>query len=514
MADLFVALLNANLALAAAVAVVMAVRLPVRRVFGARAAYGLWIVPPMTALAMLVPTRVVTVVVPSLPAEARTIEQEALADPALLAGGAVDPRVLILTLWLVGALASLAWLAWRQVQFARAARAGRAGPAVVGVLRPRIVIPSDFDDRYTPREREVVLAHEETHLARRDPPVNALLALVTCVSWFNPAVHVMSRWLRIDQELACDARVVAAYPKARKAYAEAMLKTQLAARPLPLGCHWSAHPLAQRVRLLSRPAPSRARRLTGIGLALAMAGAGAGMVWTSRPPEVVLSVEAAAPIAPPSPRRAPTAPAPPDAPRPASRPPAPTPQTAPVAVAKPAPDMEPVLLPALAVAEILPPLPPPGLRKLKIIHAVADRSAVEPGSAVRVQASGVAPDGVPLWADFTAFGSQRIYRKGAYEKGESRYSLFTSVVQEGERLRVTVSFGREFRPHLTGSIDLLPGHTGVVTLPTGQDIVVTATVRPETPDEIEEGRQLMAYRDTLQRLRPGFPERIERPEQG
>ncbi len=146
------------------------------------------------------------------------------------------------------------------------------------------------------------------------------------------------------------------------------------------------------------------------------------------------------------------------------------------------------------------------MRRVRIIRAVADRSQVQPGSAVRVVASGVAPDGAHLWADFTAFGSQRLYRKGAYERGGSRYSLFTSVVQQGERLLVTVSLGRGFRPDQTGSIELLPNQTGVVRLPTGQDIVVTTSIRAETPDEIEEGRQLTAYQAMFEGMR--------RPERG
>ena len=48
---------------------------------------------------------------------------------------------------------------------------------------------------------------------------------------------------------------------------------------------------------------------------------------------------------------------------------------------------------------------------------------------------------------------------------------------------------------------------------------VVATVRPETPDELEEGRQLTAYRDLFKELRPDRlmelrPERPDRPERG
>lgn len=496
MAELFSDLLDLNLAMAVAVAAVMALRPPARRLFGARVAYGLWNLPLLAVLAMLLPARVLTIRVPAASVEAG---QASVVSGTTLANAPVDIRPYLAGLWLLGVVASLAWLAWNQLQFARAAKAGKAGPAVIGVLRPRVVVPDDFEGRYTPREREVVLAHEHAHLQRRDPPVNALMALATCVNWFNPAVHVMSRWLRIDQELACDAGVVAAYPKARRAYAEAMLKTQLAARPLPLGCHWAAHPLAQRVRLLSRPTPSRFRRLAGLCCIAVLGLGGASAVWVSRPPDVVMALDPPRLVETPPARapRPPSAPAAPPAPKAAPH----RALTAPAPVAVTEPILAPVPEPPPVAIE-----PPMQMRRARIIHAVADRSQVQPGSAVRVVASGVAPDGAHLWADFTAFGSQRLYRKGAYERGGSRYSLFTSVVQQGERLLVTVSLGRGFRPDQTGSIDLLPNQTGVVRLPTGQDIVVSTSVRAETPDEIEEGRQLTAYQAMFEGMR--------RPERG
>jgi beta-lactamase regulating signal transducer with metallopeptidase domain len=491
MTEVLAALLRINLALAVAVAGVMLLRLPVRRLFGARIAYGLWILPPLAALAMLAPARVVTVRLAATAMETAETTFAPAATTSITAPFDVQP--LLSGLWLAGALACLAWQSWRQVQFARAARAGRAGPAVVGLLRPRVVTPADFAQRYTPTEREIVLAHERVHLERGDPAVNAALALLTCVNWFNPAAHVMSRWLKIDQELACDARVVAAHPKARKAYAQAMLKTQLAARPLPLGCHWSAHPLAERVRLLTRPAPSRSRRLVGASLTAVLGLAGAVGAWAARPAEVVTTFEAPSPAAAVPERPAlehvafsRSAPSAPSRLKPPSRPPAPVSPAETTVAAEPT--ATPPTAPSPARFE-----PTYELRRIRVIRAVADRSLVQPGSAVRVVANGVAPDGVPIWSDFTAFGSQQLYRKGAYERGGSRYSVFTSVVQEGERLRVTVSLGRAFKPELTGSIDLAPNQTGVLRLPTGQPMVVTATVRPETPEEVEEGRRMLDY---------------------
>src|SRR5690606_27588265 len=100
----------------------------------------------------------------------------------------------------------------------------RAGPVVIGVLKPRIVVPADFARRFTVEERALVLAHERGHLARRDPMINAIAVLVRSLGWFNPLVHVAAAALRIDQELACDARVLAK-DRAPRCYAGAMLKS-------------------------------------------------------------------------------------------------------------------------------------------------------------------------------------------------------------------------------------------------------------------------------------------------
>src|SRR3546814_10618324 len=75
------------------------------------------------------------------------------------------------------------------------------------------------------------------------------MAALRCVYWFNPLLWIAADRFRRDQELACDATVVARHPHARRAYGEAMVKTQLSAMPAPLACHWfGGHPLKERIR--------------------------------------------------------------------------------------------------------------------------------------------------------------------------------------------------------------------------------------------------------------------------
>ncbi|MDE2052238.1 MAG: hypothetical protein KGJ72_14600, partial [Gammaproteobacteria bacterium] len=115
-------------------------------------------------------------------------------------------------------------------------------PMLIGALRPKVLVPLDFEVRYSAEERELVLAHERTHMRRGDTLVNAFGAAWLCVFWFNPLMYWAMRLLRFDQDLACDAAVLAAAGKGRRGrYAEALLKAQLAgegALPLPLACHW------------------------------------------------------------------------------------------------------------------------------------------------------------------------------------------------------------------------------------------------------------------------------------
>mgnify|MGYP000087070976 CR=1 FL=1 len=81
-------------------------------------------------------------------------------------------------------------------------RAGRAGPAVVGVLKPRIVTPDDFTGLYTPREQLVVLAHERTHIARHDARANAAVANERAVN-AQVRFEALAKFLRyLSPELA------------------------------------------------------------------------------------------------------------------------------------------------------------------------------------------------------------------------------------------------------------------------------------------------------------------------
>ena len=82
------------------------------------------------------------------------------------------------------------------------------GPAVLGFRKPEIVLPR----RLLEMEREdlqLVILHEEEHLAARDTLLLAACAIPAVLMPWNPAIWWQIRRLRLAVEIDCDRRVLA-----------------------------------------------------------------------------------------------------------------------------------------------------------------------------------------------------------------------------------------------------------------------------------------------------------------
>jgi TonB family protein len=286
MSALLAGLIELNIAAGAAILFVLLVRTHATRAFGPHAAYALWAMVPVAMVATLIPERttetlVTEFLVGGLPASLAHMQAAAATSwlPAIIASA-----------WIIGAIAVFLILVRRQRAFQRDADLGLAGPAIVGFRHPRIVTPDDFTQRFSHDERKLILTHEQVHIDRSDARINAVVALLRCLFWFNPLIHVGANAMRIDQEMSCDAEVIARRPRVRRAYAETLLKTQLAARPLPVGCYWPAesqHPLARRIGEIAREPISGRRRLAATAI-VAMLTASAGLAaWAAQPERTI-----------------------------------------------------------------------------------------------------------------------------------------------------------------------------------------------------------------------------------
>ena len=112
-----------------------------------------------------------------------------------------------------------------------------AAPFILGVLRPRIYVPSGLGEP----QLSHVLSHEQAHLKRRDHWWKPLGFLLLSVYWFNPLCWIAYILLCRDIEAACDERVVRDMDRLGKAaYSQALLdcalpRRSIAACPLAFG---------------------------------------------------------------------------------------------------------------------------------------------------------------------------------------------------------------------------------------------------------------------------------------
>jgi beta-lactamase regulating signal transducer with metallopeptidase domain len=277
--------------------VVLACRVPLRRLAGAELAYLAWALVPTVVLVSLLPR--------SMPVRHVVLDTAAADGPvaATLPFAAVQASAwpwLLLAVWAGGVCVALAVACMQQRRFRTGMRdavavgtgeggiaiyraRGDVGPALVGAWRAAIVLPADFDTRYTAGERMLILAHEHAHAARGDGFANAVCAAMLALAWFNPLAHAAVRIFRRDQEMACDAAVLR-HCGQPKTYANAMLKTELSQRPLPAGCAWlSTHPLKERIAMLNRSLPGRRRRWFGSGAVVAGTLLAAGVTYGGNP---------------------------------------------------------------------------------------------------------------------------------------------------------------------------------------------------------------------------------------
>ena len=96
-------------------------------------------------------------------------------------------------------------------------------PAVYGIIKPRIILPTSYADK----NLELVLLHENTHIRRLDNLWRVLAFGITAAHWFNPLAWVFLKLYLADLELSCDEWVLAKLdPVRHKEYALSLLESR------------------------------------------------------------------------------------------------------------------------------------------------------------------------------------------------------------------------------------------------------------------------------------------------
>ncbi len=98
---------------------------------------------------------------------------------------------------------------------------GIGTPFVLGLTAPVIYLPSDMEQKNFP----YVIAHERTHIRRRDYLIKLGAYLIACVYWFHPLVWAGFALMCRDMEMSCDEAVLALMGRdCRGEYADSLVR--------------------------------------------------------------------------------------------------------------------------------------------------------------------------------------------------------------------------------------------------------------------------------------------------
>jgi uncharacterized protein (TIGR03435 family) len=159
--------------------------------------------------------------------------------------------LLLLSAWAAGTLLLLArWMrSWQRLR--AAVRRGNpvtladgsqalmvaesVEPGIFGIMRPVLVLPRGIAEQLSAEQLDAIMAHELSHMRRRDNLTAALHMLVEAVFWFHPLVWWLGARLVDERERACDEAVLESR-RQPVAYAEGILNVCKFYVEVPLSC--------------------------------------------------------------------------------------------------------------------------------------------------------------------------------------------------------------------------------------------------------------------------------------
>lgn len=203
---------------------------------------------PLPQDMLLSPTPTINSGIPALNSVVNPVIWDSLAPTS---GDSVNPMQVITTVagyvWVIGMIAMLVYMLASYLRVrGKVAEAAKIEsnmyecdhintPFILGVIRPRIYLPSSMNEA----DRAFVIAHEQAHLRRLDHLWKPLGFLLLTVYWFNPLLWLGYILLCRDIELACDEKVIRQLgTDVKKQYSEALINCSVPRRAI------SACPLA------------------------------------------------------------------------------------------------------------------------------------------------------------------------------------------------------------------------------------------------------------------------------
>jgi len=296
--------MQTGLAVTLLIGLVLIIRRPFAKIFGARATYVLWLLPlirvfmPTITVPRIFPETAINKVLDVTPTSPPSEMMFLIPDMMDLTAKPSWPEQLLpiaLGVWIIGAAGFFFYHWLRQAAYmdkllynSESAQGLKdviqsatlivglkhipqvriadddSGPLVSGLLRPVVILPSNFTESFSQDQQHFALLHECMHIKRGDLFMAAAWLAFRSLNWPNPLAHYAAKHFRSDQEAACDASVLKAMgggAQTLSGYAETLVhaakaaatKTSSTGRASPqpsalaLTIH---HPLKERLMIL------------------------------------------------------------------------------------------------------------------------------------------------------------------------------------------------------------------------------------------------------------------------
>jgi beta-lactamase regulating signal transducer with metallopeptidase domain len=121
-------------------------------------------------------------------------------------------------------------------------------PLVLGIVKPLILLPASAVAGWSPDQLQMILLHELAHVRRWDNLINLLQRILEAALFYQPAVWLVSNWVRLEREHCCDA-VVLGQGNEPQDYAETLASLAMPGiSPRYAAAALASHQLVSRIR--------------------------------------------------------------------------------------------------------------------------------------------------------------------------------------------------------------------------------------------------------------------------
>lgn len=240
-------LIQQSLLLSVIVLFLVALRGPLNRFIATRGNYALWALVPFTLLLSLIPSAS-TQTIPVFEAFSSSSTGTMLSSIQVSSSNVVSQYWLI---WPIGAAMVFLSLCGANISYIKslnivkdkpdasshkghkghkqglnkASSAKLKSPILIGLLRPLLVLPTNFTTQYNADQQALMIEHELTHKQQGDLLWNWVAVCLLSLFWFNPIIWFGYKYFRLQQELSVDEAVLAQQSlKQRQCYAHALVQ--------------------------------------------------------------------------------------------------------------------------------------------------------------------------------------------------------------------------------------------------------------------------------------------------